>query len=115
MHEYSIISALVDNVQAAMAPHPGAIVRRLHVQIGEQAGVEIELLRTAFETCRERSVCAGAELEIHAVAAAWSCVGCGRSIEPGAVLKCPACGRPARLVAGGEIILERIEMEVPDV
>jgi hydrogenase nickel incorporation protein HypA/HybF len=115
MHEYSIVSALVDNVQAALDPHPGAIVRRLYVQIGEQAGVEIELLRTAFETFRDRSICARAELEIHAVAAVWSCVGCGRTIEPGAVLRCPACGRPARLVAGGEIILERIEMEVPDV
>ena len=115
MHEYSIVSALVDNVQAALAPHPGAIVRRLHVQIGEQAGVEIELLRTAYETCREGSVCADAELMIHAVAAAWTCVGCGSAIAPGAILKCPACGRPARLAAGGEIILERIEMEVPDV
>jgi hydrogenase nickel incorporation protein HypA/HybF len=115
MHEYSIVSALVDNVEAALAQHPGAIVRRLHVQIGEQAGVEIELLRTAFDTFRDRSVCAGAELEIHAVAAKWLCVGCGRVIERGAILKCPDCGRPARLAAGGEIVLERIEMEVPDV
>ena len=115
MHEYSIVSALVDNVEAALAQHPGAIVRRLHVQIGEQSGVEIELLRTAFETFRDRTICADAELQINAVAAKWICVGCGRAIAPGAVLKCPDCGRPARLAAGGEIILERIEMEVPDV
>ena len=28
------------------------------------------------------------------------------------MLRCAACGTPARLVAGDEILLERIEMEV---
>jgi hydrogenase nickel incorporation protein HypA/HybF len=115
MHEYSIVSALVDQVEHQLAMHPRAVVRRVSVKIGELAGVEIELLRTAFETFRERSVCAGAELAIEAVPAQWQCVGCARPIATGAVLRCPDCGRPARLATGGEIILERIEMEVPDV
>jgi hypothetical protein len=29
------------------------------------------------------------------------------------VLKCDACGSPARLAEGDEIMLDRIEMEVP--
>ncbi len=115
MHEYSIVSALVDQVQHQLAAHPGAIVRRINVRIGELAGVEIELFRTAFETFRDRTVCAGAELAIEAVPAHWQCVRCTRPIAAGAVLRCPECGRPARLATGGEIILERIEMEVPDV
>lgn len=115
MHEYSIVSALMDQVQHQLAAHPGAVVRRVSVQIGELAGVEVDLLRTAFETFRERTVCAGADLAIVSVAAVWQCVSCGRAIATGAVLRCPDCGRPARLATGGEIILERIEMEVPDV
>ncbi len=115
MHEYSIVSALLDQVEHQLAMHPRATVRRVSVKIGELAGVEIELLRTAYDTIRERSVCASAELAIEAVPAAWQCVGCARAIETGAVLRCPDCGRPARLATGGEIILERIEMEVPDV
>jgi hydrogenase nickel incorporation protein HypA/HybF len=115
MHEYSIVSALIDRVRREVVARPGAIVHRLHVRIGELAGVELDLLRTAFETLRERGVCERAALEIVAVPVAWRCGRCDRAIAPGAVLRCPECDHPAQLVAGGDIILERIEMEVPDV
>jgi hydrogenase nickel insertion protein HypA len=88
-------------------------VRRLHVRLGELSGVDSGLLETAFSLCRERTVCAGAALDIERVRAVWACASCGRAVEPGEILRCPGCGRPARLRAGDEIILERIEMEVP--
>ncbi len=115
MHEYSIIAALVDRVAREVEAHPGATVRTLRVRIGELAGVEVDLLRTAFLTFRERGVCAEADLEIEAVAALWQCPRCEVAIAPGARLRCARCDRPARLVAGGDITLERIEMEVCDV
>ena len=115
MHEYSIVSSLVDRVQQIAGDHPGAIVRRLHVRIGELAGVEVELLRTAFDTFRARTVCDGAELAIHAVPADWRCPDCRRAIPVGWALRCPQCRKAARLVAGDDIILDRVEMEVPDV
>ena len=115
MHEYSIVAALVDRVRREVDARPGAVVRKLHVRIGELAGIELELLRTAFATFRERSVCAGAELAIEQVAAVWRCTRCDQPIAPGAVLRCPRCGRPAGLAGGDEITLERIEMEVRDV
>jgi len=49
------------------------------------------------------------------VPAVWRCSRCDQPIAAGAVLRCPSCGRPARLASGDGIILERIEMEVPDV
>ncbi len=113
MHEYSIVASLVDRVQREVDARPGAVVRRLHVRIGELAGVEIELLRTAFETFRERTVCDGAELAIDRVAAVWACPGCGKAIHP--PMRCDTCSRGAHLSAGDEIILDRIEMEVTDV
>jgi hydrogenase nickel incorporation protein HypA/HybF len=113
MHEYSIVSALVDRVRREVDARPGAVVRRLHVRIGELAGVEISLLRTAFETCRARTVCEAAELAVAAVPAVWRCARCDRELPAGAVLRC--CDRPARLAGGDDIFLDRIEMEVPDV
>ena len=115
MHEYSIVSSLVERVAHEVALHPGAVARKLHVRIGELAGVEIELLRTAYNTFRPRTACEAADLAIDEVPADWRCSSCARPIANGALLRCPACGRPARLVAGDDIILERIEMEVPDV
>lgn len=114
MHEYSLVAALIDRVeQEAEARH--ARVHRVHVAIGELAGVEVDLLRTAYATFSERTICDGAELEIHPVPAEWRCPRCDTTIARGALLRCPGCGKPARLVRGDEIVLERIEMEAPDV
>ena len=115
MHEYSIISALVSQVEAQAAPYQAARVRKLHIRLGELAGVDRGLLATAFETFRAATICADAELAIIGVPARWRCGQCGHEFSTGAVLRCTACGVPARLDGGDEIILDRIEMEVPDV
>ena len=114
MHEYGIVASLIERVAQEAVPRR-ARVHRLHVAIGELAGVDVALLRTAYDTFRSATVCADADLDVRAVAAAWSCPGCARALAPGAPLQSPVCGRPARLTAGDEIVLERIELEVPDV
>jgi len=112
VHEYSIVQALLGQVERHARDHGASAVHRLHVSIGELSGVEVELLETAYDTFRERSICAAAELEIHPVAAEWSCPGCAREIPRGTALRCSDCGLPARLTRGDEIVLDRIEMEV---
>lgn len=114
MHEYSIIQALMARVDREARARGATAVHRLQVQIGELSGVEIDLLTKAFETFRERSVCAAAEMEVEPIAAEWSCSGCGAPIPRGAILRCEPCGLPARLVRGDEIVLGQIELEVPD-
>ena len=115
MHEYSIVASLIERVGREMTAHGASRVNRLHLQIGELSGVEIDLLKTAFETFRERSVCSEAELCVDRVPASWACTRCGREMPQGAVLRCTECDAPARLMRGDEIILARIEMETADV
>jgi len=112
MHEYSIVQALLDKVDAEARAHGAVAVTRVHLAIGRLAGVESELLRSAFELARCGTPCAAAELEVRAVEARWECRGCGVEIRAGGVLRCPTCGGPARLAAGDEIVLERLELEV---
>jgi hydrogenase nickel incorporation protein HypA/HybF len=112
MHEYSIVGALLNQVDDLAAEHGASAVHRLHVRIGALAGVEIDLLETAFELFRERTRCATATLQIHPVPVRWLCPRCEREIATGAALRCPDCSLPAQLAEGDEIILERIEMEV---
>lgn len=112
MHEASIVEALLDRVEGEARARGASAVGRVHIRLGELSGVEPDLLRSAYEMLRERGVCAGAELEIAAVGACWVCPGCGRTIGRGRALCCDDCGLPARLDAGDEIVLDRIEMEV---
>lgn len=113
MHEYSIVEALLARVDAEARARGATAVHRLTVRIGELSGVEIDLFATAFATFRDRTICAHADLEVMAVAAVWKCPVCGGQIEHGSMLQCAACDVPARLSQGDEILLDRIEMEVP--
>ena len=112
MHEYSIVQSLVDSVEAVAAQYDGATIHRLYVRIGDLAGVDRALLQTAYETFRAGTICENAEMTIEAVAPRWECGHCHNEIPRGAVLRCLACNTPARLAAGDEIVLQRVEMEV---
>ncbi|MEO8198337.1 MAG: hydrogenase maturation nickel metallochaperone HypA [Thermoanaerobaculia bacterium] len=114
MHEYSLVRSLLDRVDLSVREHGATSVAALRVRIGEVAGVEMELFASAFELARSGTSCAAAELEIVPGAARWECTSCGVEAPRGGVLRCPACGAPVRLAAGDEIVLERIEMEVPE-
>jgi hydrogenase nickel incorporation protein HypA/HybF len=113
MHEYSLVSALLDRVRREAAARGATRVRRVYVRVGEIAGVEVGLLRTAFDTCRAQTVCGDAELDVQVEAARWTCPRCGAEIPRGERLACAACNVPAGLSAGDALVLDRIEMEVP--
>ncbi len=112
MHEYSIVQALFEQIEDAVRAHGATSVRRVRIRIGELAGVEVELLRTAYDTFRAKTVCEDAPLDIETVAARWICPGAHGDIARGRALVCPSCGRPARLASGDEIVLEQLELEV---
>jgi len=112
MHEYSIVQSLVDSVEAVARPHEAASVHHLYVQIGELAGVDCDLLQTAYDTFRFGTICAEAPMTIERISARWECPRCHAAFAPGAVLRCSTCSEPARLAAGDEILLRRVELEV---
>jgi hydrogenase nickel incorporation protein HypA/HybF len=114
MHEFSVASSLLHLVERHARDHGATRVVRVHVQLGEQCGVEPELLRSAWGLVCERSAADGAELALQTVPVRWECRSCGEPPPPGSGLRCPTCAGPASLVAGLELLLDRIEMEVDD-
>jgi len=112
MHEYSIVQSLVDSVEKAVGTRV-ANVHRIEVLIGEVSGVDAGLLATAYEVFRAGTRCEWADMVIERVPARWECPRCSVVIAAGRALRCPACDVPARLAAGDEIVLQRIELEVP--
>ena len=115
MHEYSVVQALYEKVAAEAAARHAKSVHAVRVRIGELSGIEIELLETAWNTFRVRTVCDAASIEVERVPAEWVCVSCAAAVPKGGVLTCRRCGGPARLAAGDEIVLRQIDMEVGDV
>jgi hydrogenase nickel insertion protein HypA len=112
VHEYSLSQSLVERGEAEARARSASAVHRLSVRIGEQAGVDVDLFKTAYLTFRERTVCESADLDVEIVPVEWTCANCGGRIERGQPLQCAICKSPARLIGGDDIILDRIEMEV---
>jgi hydrogenase nickel incorporation protein HypA/HybF len=115
VHEMSLVHSLFDQADRAIAPHSSRAVRLMKVRIGELAGVDPELFRTAFDGSRSDRGYAAAALEIVEESAAWSCAACGTAVGQGGPLRCTACDGEARLSAGGDLVLDRLELEVVDV
>ncbi len=113
MHEYAIAQALVDRVLAEAGARAAMAVASVTVRVGAMSGVDPGLLASAYEMVRQDTLCVRAPLEIVGEAAAWRCRECDEPVPAGGVLQCPACRGPARLARGGDLILERVELEVP--
>jgi Zn finger protein HypA/HybF involved in hydrogenase expression len=67
MHEYSLVQAMFEQIDAAIRQHGALAVHRVRVRIGDRAGVEPGLFRTAYDVFRVKTHCASAPLDIVAV------------------------------------------------
>jgi len=113
MHEYSLVQALLQRVGEEARARGAVAVHRVAVRIGPLAGVERRLFATAFGLCRADGLCDGAELVIAGDDVAWTCAVCGAGLTATGAPVCPTCGLPARLTGGDELMLDRIDLEVP--
>jgi len=111
MHEYSIAMSLRRMVEEHAAAAKARRVVRVEVRIGDAAGVERDLLATAWEQVREGGVTDGAELRIVAVPARWICGLCRTPVRKDGPLRCEACDVGAMLDGGDDIFLDRLEVE----
>lgn len=115
MHEYSLAQSMMEMVLEQAQAHHATTVRSLEVRIGRLSGVEPDLFATAFEVLRPGTICAEADLVLLEEESEWLCAACGHALPREGVLTCPKCDWPAYLARGGELVLEKIEMEVPSV
>jgi hydrogenase nickel incorporation protein HypA/HybF len=94
MHEMSLAGGILRVVEDAAARERFARVKRLTLEAGALAGVELRALRFALEAIAPGSVLDGADIEIDQPPATAWCMPCSRSVaitdrtEP-----CPHCGR----------------------
>ena len=123
MHEYSVMSQIVELILAEAKKRSAEKVTRVKLEIGEYTFLGEEQLRFAFEVLTKGTTAEGAELDVETVKGTVEC-SCGYSGEPAQpeelhtlapILKCPKCGNIASVKKGVGCTVRDISMVVPDV
>lgn len=116
MHELSVALALVEQVEALADRHGAVGIHLIRVRIGPLAGVEPDLLATAFPMAAAGLKSETARLELLDAPIRVSCQTCGAETEARQNnLVCAACGDwHTTVVSGDELILETVELDIPE-
>ena len=113
MHEYSIVQSLLVSCEENAVKNKATKVTKVVIKIGVMSGVEPELIRTAFETFKEDTICEEAEFIINIQAVVIRCKDCfNEQILEGMEYYCPKCKSPNLKVLDGEdMFLMQLELE----
>ena len=112
MHELSVCTALMEQVERIAREHQAGRVERIVLQVGPLSGVEPPLLKRAWPLVSIGTVAEEAELVIETAAVEVRCTQCGAvsEVAPNRLL-CTACGDfRTRLVSGDEMLLANMEL-----
>lgn len=112
MHELSLMENIMTQITQAQQRDGFRRVRRVHLEIGELAGVDPLALRHAFDVCRDRPPLVGAELHLRPVAGMGRCAQCGTCAGlPDLLQPCPACEACGMIpVAGDRLRLTHLDV-----
>ena len=112
MHEFSIVQDLLVMCEKNAAENNATKITRVEVKIGKLSGVEPQLLQTAFDTFKEKTICDGAQFVLQIQDLVIRCTECGEeSILKINTFACPKCEGAVEVLDGEDMYLMRLEME----
>ena len=112
MHEYSIVSHLLEAVETQAHQVEADRVLAINLVVGERSGLVDESLNFYFEMLAPGTVAEGARLNIRRNPMRFHCQPCGTEYSPPpGDFHCPDCGMIGQVVDdASEMIIERIEI-----
>lgn len=112
MHEYSIVSALIEQCESHARANGAREITRVVIKVGQLSGVEPALLQTAFDTFKLEGICRNAELQMQIQPLVIHCHTCQQDVEmPHRQVICPQChGRDTTVIDGEDLLLMQLEM-----
>lgn len=113
MHEIAICESIRNLIEEQAGIDRFSVVRRVTLEIGPLAGVEIEALRFGFDVVMRGSVAEAARLDVvECPAQAW-CLPCGGLVPISARYDpCPRCGsHQLQVTAGEELRIKELEVD----
>ncbi len=114
MHEFSIVQSLLGLIEENAKQNNAKSVSKVIVKIGKMSGVEPHLLKIAFDTFKEKTICENAELEMIIQDVIAKCENCGEefTVEDYKFV-CPKCeGFDLKILDGEDMYLMSIEIDV---
>ncbi len=114
MHEISLVANLFEILEQKAKEKKAKKITMVKLQVGTLSGVVPEFLISAFEIYKKETIASEACLKIKKIPFKIKCLKCQQEmIKDDFVLICENCGsRQLKVLAGTELILEKIEMEV---
>jgi len=113
MHEYSIVQALLNQIEDVAKENEATKVTKIVTKIGVMSGVEPHLLEIAFNTFKEDSIAKDAEFVMNIQPLTIRCNSCNTTTElKEAYYCCPECeSLEVEVIDGEEMFLMSLEME----
>jgi hydrogenase nickel incorporation protein HypA/HybF len=113
MHEFDIVQNLLTLIKKYAEDHHAETVISVKIKLGRLSGVEPYLLKTAFDTFKQDTIAAGAQLIMDVRDVLIKCRECNQqSILEEFIFICPSCGSiDIETIDGEGMTLEQLEME----
>lgn len=119
MHELGIMTGVMEAVETSAKQAGADKVLKVSLSVGEMTEAIEDALRFAFEVLSDQpeyALLSGAQLDIAMIACRSRCLECGAEYEHDRFhMLCPACESFAtELIAGRELQIDSIEVDLPD-
>lgn len=113
MHEYSVVQALLEQIEDVARENDVAKVTKIVVKIGVMSGIEAHLLEIAFNTFKEKTVCDGAKFVMNIQPLTIECQDCMSVSELEKIhYCCQECESiNVKVIDGEDMFLMSLEME----
>lgn len=112
MHEYSVVSSLIDVCEKQAKKSNAKEIKKITLQVGRLSGIEVHFLESCFETFKEDTICHNAKLIIKTVEVEIYCEECNtKQIVLDNNFLCQLCeSRKTQILQGQELLVESIEI-----
>ena len=113
MHEYSIVQSLLESCEEHAKQNEADEITKVVVKIGVLSGVEPDLLQTAFDTFKEKTICHNAKFLMNIQKITIKCIECEQenTLEKNE-FSCPNCrSTNINVTDGEEMFLMQLEMK----
>lgn len=106
MHEFSIVEALLEQIDAIAYEHQFVKVASVHIEVGELKLVIPEMMQTAFAAASQGTLSEGAQLQLTEKKLRVQCRSCQKDFFPQIHdFRCPLCRNTHVTILEGDDIL----------